>query len=43
MMEGRVMSVVIAPRTDKITSPASERKDKDNAEIEDESLRRQTI
>jgi len=43
MMEGRVMSVVIAPKTDKIAVPVLERKEKDNAEIEDESLRRQTI
>ena len=43
MMEGRVMSVVIAPRTDKIVPAVLERKEKDNAEIEDESLRRQAI
>jgi len=43
MMEGRVMSVVIAPKTDKIAAPVLERKEKDNAEIENEPLRSQTI
>ena len=40
MMEGRVMFVVIAP---KLAVTGLERKEKDNAETEDESLRRQTI
>ena len=42
IMEGRVMSVVIAPRSEKSVI-GSDRKEKDNAEIEDESVGRQKI
>ena len=42
MMEGRVMSVVFAPKSDKIVG-SSDRKEKDNAEIENESVRSETF
>ncbi len=39
IMEGRVMSVVFAPKTDKTqVSNSTERKEKDNAEIENEQV-----
>ena len=41
LMEGRVMSIVIAPRSDKIV--VSDRKENENAETENESVGRQTI
>ena len=42
MMEGRVMSVVIAPKIEKVSVP-SERKENENAEIKNEPVRSETV
>ena len=42
LMEGRVMSVVVAPKSDKSHSP-TEKKGNDNAEVENQSVRGQEV